>query len=76
MNYEVGKWGSGEVGRWGSGEVGKWGIGELGNWGVGRWKKQQNEPRVSFGNAALSGLVEWTIWCETFRHEIGLKCLK
>jgi len=29
MNYEVGKWGSGEVGRWGSGEVGKWGSGEI-----------------------------------------------
>ncbi|WP_375328901.1 hypothetical protein [Microcystis sp. BLCC-F210] len=28
MNYELGKWGSGEVEKWGSGEVGKWGSGE------------------------------------------------
>jgi hypothetical protein len=41
--------------------LGNWGIGELGNWGIGelgRWEKQQNEPRVSFRNAAPSGLVE------------------
>ncbi|WP_170915598.1 hypothetical protein RVR34_15505 [Microcystis aeruginosa FBCC-A68] len=29
MNYELGRWGSGEMGKWGSGkwEVGKWEVG-------------------------------------------------
>ncbi|AVQ72673.1 hypothetical protein B5D77_16360 [Microcystis sp. MC19] len=41
MNYEVGKWGSGE---WGSREVGKWGSREVGKWGSREVGKLSHHP--------------------------------